>query len=166
MTIDQLLWDTSRAAALSAFFVLCGSVLTGQALRSALFGNALRNRELLGLHRFLTVCWLPLVGLHVLAITMDSVARISPLDVLVPFRVTYAPLAVGLGTLALDLLLIVTVSSYLRDLMDVATWRLLHRLSYLMFGLFVLQPAAGVIVFIAIATLARIAFGRLDQVRG
>jgi len=177
VTVDQLLWLTSRAAALTAFFLLAAALITGQALRSALFDGAVRNRDLSGLHRFLTVCWVPFVLIHVLAMTLDAVGRISPIDVVVPFRVSYAVLPVGLGTLGFDLLLAVTVTSYLRRRLDPMLWRWLHRLSYLMFGVFalhallagtdfarplVLAPAAGVIAFIAIVSLARVAFGRMD----
>lgn len=177
MTLDQLLWLTSRVAALTAFFVLAAALLTGQAMRSAIFEGAMRNRDLSDVHRFLAVCWLPFTGLHVLSITLDSVARISPIDLIVPFRVSYAALPAGLGTIGFDLLLVVTVTSYLRRQLDPAAWRWLHRLSYLMFGVFVLHallagtdfsrplvlaPAAGVLAFIAIVSLARLAFGRLE----
>ena len=177
MTLDQLLWLTSRAAALAAFFVLAAALVTGQALRSAMFEGAMRNRDLSNLHRFLTVCWVPLVGLHVLAMTLDAVARISPIDLVIPFRVAYAALAIGLGTIGFDLLLIVTITSYLRRHLDPLAWRWLHRMSYPMFGVFalhallsgtdfgrplVLAPAAGVIAFITIVTLARVAFGRME----
>jgi methionine sulfoxide reductase heme-binding subunit len=177
VTVDQLLWMTSRAAALTAFFLLAAALITGQALRSALFEGALRNRDLSGLHRFLTVCWVPFVLIHVLAMTLDAVARISPIDLLIPFRVSYAALPIGLGTIGFDLLLVVTVTSYMRRRLDPILWRWLHRLSYLMFGVFVLHallagtdftrplvlaPAAGVIAFIAIVSVARVAFGRID----
>ncbi len=65
MSLDQLLWLTSRASALTAFFVLAATLVTGQALRSAMFEGAVRNRDLSNLHRFLTVCWVPFVALHV-----------------------------------------------------------------------------------------------------
>lgn len=177
MSIDQFLWLTSRAAALTAFFVLAAALVTGQAMRSAMFEGAMRNRDLSNLHRFLTVCWVPLVGLHVLAITLDAVARVSPIDLVVPFRVNYAAFAIGLGTIGFDLLIVITVTSYLRRRLDPVAWRWLHRLSYLMFALFalhallagtdfsrpvVLAPAAGVIAFIAIVSLARLAFGRME----
>lgn len=177
MTLDQLLWMTSRAAALTAFFLLAAALITGQALRSALFEGAMRNRDLSGLHRFLTVCWVPFVLIHLLAMTLDAVARVSPIDLVIPFRVSYAALPIGLGTIGFDLLLVVTVTSYLRRRLDPALWRWLHRLSYLMFGVFalhallagtdfarplVLAPAAGVIAFIAIVSLARVVFGRMD----
>lgn len=177
MSLDQLLWLTSRAAALTAFFVLSAALITGQALRSAMFDGAMRNRDLSSLHRFLTVCWVPLVGVHVLAITLDAVARVSPIDLVIPFRVSYAALAIGLGTIGFDLLLVVTVTSYLRRHLDPIAWRWLHRLSYLMFAVFalhallagtdfarplVLAPAAGVVAFIAVVSLARLAFGRME----
>ena len=177
MTLDQLLWLTSRVAALTAFFVLAAALVTGQALRSAMFEGAMRNRELSSLHRFLTICWVPFVLLHVVTITIDSVARVSPIDLVIPFRVAYAALPVGLGAIGFDLLLIVTVTSYLRRRLDPTTWRWLHRLSYVMFGVFalhallagsdfarplVLAPAAGVVAFIAIVSLARLAFGRWE----
>ena len=177
MTLDQGLWDTARVAALTGFFVLSTSIITGQALRSSLFEGAVPNRALLGSHRFLTLCWLPLIGLHVVAITLDSVSRVTPLDLVIPFRVSYAALPIGLGTIGFDLLLILTVTSYLRARVDPATWRWLHRLAYPMFVLFavhallagtdfsrsvILAPAAGVVAFVAVLTVARLAFGRLS----
>ena len=177
MSVDQLLWLTSRAAALTAFFVLAAALLTGQALRSAIFEGTMRNRDLSRLHRFLTVCWVPLVGLHVLTITLDAVARVGAIDLVIPFRVSYATIAIGLGTVGFDLLLVITITSYLRRHLDPVAWRWLHQLSYLMFGVFalhallagtdfarplVLAPAAGVVVFIAILSLARLVFGRIE----
>jgi len=177
VTLDQIFWMTSRAAALTAFFLLSAALITGQALRSALFEGAMRNRDLSSLHRFLTVCWVPFVLIHILAMTLDAVARITPIDLVIPFRVSYAVLPIGLGTLSFDLLLIVIVTSYLRRRLDPTVWRWLHRLTYLTFVLFalhallagsdfarplVLAPTAGVIAFIAIVSLARVAFGRMD----
>jgi DMSO/TMAO reductase YedYZ heme-binding membrane subunit len=181
VSLDQLLWLTSRAAALTAFFVIAAALLTGQALRSSMFDGLLRNRDLSKLHRFLTMCWLPFVALHVLAMTLDAVARIGLLDLVIPFRVAYAALPIGLGTIGFDLLLIVTLTGYLRAHLDPAAWRWLHRLSYVMFGVFllhallagtdfarpiVLAPAAGVLAFIAITSLARVVFGRLKTTAG
>jgi DMSO/TMAO reductase YedYZ heme-binding membrane subunit len=181
MTLDQALWDTARAAALAAFFVLGASMVTGQALRLAIFEGAVRNRDLLDAHRFLTVCWLPLVALHVTAVTLDSVARVSPIDLVIPFRVAYAAIPIGLGTIGFDLLLVLTGTSLLRARIDPAAWRWLHRLGYVSFVVFVLHgllagtdfarsavlaPAAGVVVFIAVLSLARLLFGRLRTTTG
>jgi DMSO/TMAO reductase YedYZ heme-binding membrane subunit len=179
MSLDELLWLISRAAALTAFFVLAASLITGQALRTAIFGPRLRNRELAGLHEFLTICWLPFVALHLIALTLDRVAQITPLDLVVPFRVPYASLAVGLGTIGFDLLVVVALSSYLRSRLRPVAWRWLHRTSYVVFATFVvhavlagsdvtrsliLAPLAAVVSFLVITTLARVLFGRTSGV--
>lgn len=177
MTIDQLLWLTSRTAALTAFFVIAAALITGQALRTSVLEGWVGRREVVAVHGFLTVCWAPLVAIHVLAGVLDPVSRLTPVDVAIPFRVPYAAIPVGLGTLAFDILLVLAVTSYLRRRMSAATWRWLHRTSYLMFGLIFLhallsgsdvgRPAIAAAAwatctFMAILTLARVLVGRLS----
>jgi methionine sulfoxide reductase heme-binding subunit len=179
LTLDEILWLTSRTAALTAFFVLAATLITGQALRTASLEGIVRNRDLSSLHRFLTACWVPFVGLHILTMLLDPVARIAPLDVVVPFRASYSALSIGLGTAGFDLLVLVTATSFLKRQLDAVAWRWLHRLSYVMFGIFVahallsgtdfarpvvLATAAAVVAFIVIMTFARVIFGRLESI--
>jgi methionine sulfoxide reductase heme-binding subunit len=139
MTTDIVLWDAARAAALAAFTVLSVSLLTGMAVRTALLAPVARNRAVLSLHGFLSWFWVPLVGVHVAALVLDGTARIGLLDLLVPFRVGYAPVAVGLGTVGLLLLLLVGISSALRRRMSQWVWHAVHLLSYPMFAVFLLH---------------------------
>jgi predicted ferric reductase len=177
VNLDQAFWLTSRAAALTAFFVIGAALITGQALRTSLADGVVRNRDLAELHRFLTVCWLPLLALHIGAAVLDSVSRLSWLDVIVPFRSTYAALPIGLGTLSFDLLAVIIVTSYLRKQIEPRTWRWLHRLTYLVFAIFFLHAilagsdlarpliavlAWSTVAFIAILTVARVFFGRFQ----
>jgi len=137
--VDLDLWYAARAAALAAFVVLCAALLTGMALRTALLVTLARNRALLSLHRFLSWFWVPLVAAHVVALLLDGTARIGVLDIIVPFRVAYAPWAVGLGTISLLLLLIVGLSSAMQRRMSPRWWHALHRLAYPMVVLFVVH---------------------------
>lgn len=177
MTLDQLLWFTSRTAALTAFFVIAAALVTGQALRTFVLEGWVGRREVMAVHGFLTICWAPLIALHVLAGLLDPVSRLTPLDVVIPFRVPYAALPIGLGALGFDVLLVVTVTSYLRKRMSATTWRWLHRMSYVMFGLIfvhamlsgsdlarpgIAAAAWAVFVFVAILTLARVIVGRVS----
>ena len=139
MTTDLILWDAARAAALAAFTVLAASLLTGVALRTALLAPVARNRAVLALHGFLTWFWLPLVAVHVTALLLDGTARIGLLDLLVPFRVGYARLAIGLGTVGLLLLVLVGVTSAFRRRMSPRLWRAVHLLSYPTFVVFLLH---------------------------
>jgi predicted ferric reductase len=176
VTLDQLLWLTSRTAALTAFFVIVLALVTGQALRTFMLEGWVRRREALALHSFLTVCWAPLVAIHVLAGLLDPVSRLTPLDLFIPLRVPYAALPIGLGTLGFDILLVVGVTSYLRKRMDAATWRWMHRTTYVMFLLFfahavlsgsdLARPIIAAAVwatcaFVIILTLARLTIGRV-----
>jgi sulfoxide reductase heme-binding subunit YedZ len=136
---DLDLWYAARVAALAAFFVLSASLVTGTALRTALLAPVARNRAVLELHAFLSWFWVPLVGVHVGALLLDGTARVGVLDTVVPFRVEYARVAVGLGTVGFLLLLLVGTTSALRRRMSPRLWRWIHRLSYPMFVLFLVH---------------------------
>jgi hypothetical protein len=55
--------------------------------------------------------------------TVDPTVWVS---IVVPFASSYQPLWTGLGTVALDLMLAVAVSSALRQHLGARTWRILH----------------------------------------
>lgn len=176
--LDQLFWLASRTAALTAFFVLAAAVLSGVAVRSSLFGSWAQGRQLSAVHRFLTILWVPLVVCHVVLIVADSTSRLRPLDAILPFQSAYGTLAIGLGTIGFDLLIIVTVTSYLRRTLGPRAWRWFHQLSYAMFGVFFLHAqlagtdmtrpvisavAWGVLVTIGVLSVARFTVGRLTE---
>ncbi len=176
--VDQVLWLSSRVAALTSFFVLAGALLSGVALRTSLWENWSRGRELAAVHQFLTVLWIPLVLLHVGFILADRTAHLRLLDAVLPFQAPYGTLAIGLGTIGLDLLIVVTVTSYLRRSLGPRWWRWLHRLSYVMFAVFFLHAQLagtdlarpvisaafwGTAAAVAVLSLARVVFGRLPQ---
>ena len=147
MSTDLILWYAARVAALAAFAVLAGSLLTGMAIRTAYLSGVARNRAVVAVHGFLTWFWLPLVIVHVAAIVLDATAGIRLLDVVVPFQaeVRTAPgavsaqIAVGLGTIGFLLLLLVGVAAGLRKRMSRRAWNVIHRLSYPMFVVFLLH---------------------------
>jgi len=126
-------WIAARATGLAAYVALCIAVLSGIALRTSVLDWLAKNRAMRALHDWTTWLWIPLGTFHVLALLLDKTAQIALVDVLVPFRVDYGPLAIGLGTLSLDLLAIITITSWLRRRMNDELWRWIHRTSYVMF---------------------------------
>jgi methionine sulfoxide reductase heme-binding subunit len=142
MSTDLVLWYAARAAALAAFFVLAASLLTGTAIRTALLAPLARNRAVVAVHGFLTWFWLPLVVVHVTSLLLDTTSRITPLDLLVPFRVNEgagSQFAIGLGTIGLLLLVLIAATSALRRSMRPTLWRWIHRLTYPMFVVFLIH---------------------------
>jgi predicted ferric reductase len=139
MTTDQFLWVLARVAGLSSYAALAISLITGIALRTAVLDWLGGNRALRGLHEYTTVLWIPLAGLHLLSLLLDSTARIGLLDLVIPFHSTYGTLAIGLGALSVDLLVLVTVTAFLKRRMNKDVWLWLHRLAYVAFALLFLH---------------------------
>jgi sulfoxide reductase heme-binding subunit YedZ len=171
MTADQFMWALARVAALSAYASLAIAVLTGIALRTAVLDWLGGNRALRSLHEYTTALWIPLALVHVVTLILDATARVSLIDVFVPFRAPYGTLAIGLGTVSLDLLLVVALTSLARRRMRGDVWRWIHRLAYVAFALVFLHallggtdfgdPVVAAITWGATAALAMLAMARL-----
>jgi predicted ferric reductase len=139
MTTDQFFWVLARVAGLSSYAALAVALVTGIALRTAVLDWLGRNRALRALHEYTTVLWIPLAGLHLLSLLLDTTARIGLLDLVVPFHSSYGTLPIGLGAISLDVLLLVTVTAFLKRRMNKDLWLWLHRLAYVAFALIFLH---------------------------
>ena len=82
------------------------------------------------LHRNASLLAMAFLGVHVLTSVLDSFAPISLLNAFVPFTGSYRPFWLGLGALALDLLIAVTITSLARQRLGYGSWRAVHWLTY------------------------------------
>ncbi len=173
---DLEFWFIARITGLTAFAVLSLSVLSGEALRTSVLDFLAKNRAIRKLHDFTTPLWLPLALTHVIALLLDKTARITPLDVFWPFLTDYGQLAIGLGTISFDIILVVTVTSWIRRYMNNTLWTWIHRTSYIGFVALFFHAALSGTDFdaplvsalawstaagLAILGLSRIVWGRL-----
>lgn len=171
MTADQFFWVLARVAGLSSYASLAIAVVTGIALRSAVLDWVGSNRAVRSLHEYATALWIPLATLHVVSLLLDTTARVGLLDVFVPFHSSYGTLGIGLGALALDLLLVVTVAAFLKRHMGKELWLWVHRLAYVAFALVFLHavltgtdfsdPAVSAITWGAAASLLTLGLVRV-----
>lgn len=130
MSSSPALWYLTRSSGLVALMLLTATTLIG-----VLTAMRWRNRRwprfaVAGLHRNLTLLALAFIGTHVVTTVADTYTPIGVRDVLVPFLSSYRPVWVGLGALALDLLLAITITSLLRKHIGYRTWRALHWAAY------------------------------------
>ena len=136
---DALFWLVARATGIASFVALFVAILSGIALRTSVLDWLGTNRTLKALHTFSTVLWIPLGLVHLLALVVDRTAQISLRDLVVPFGVDYgvgdARTAIGLGTIAFDIFIVVTITSWLRRRIEQRLWSWIHRTSYVAFGL-------------------------------
>ncbi len=171
MSADQLFWVLARVAGLSSYAALAIALVTGIGLRTAVFDWLGSNRLVRSVHEYTTVLWIPLAVLHIVSLLLDSTARIGLLDVFVPFHSSYGTLAIGVGALSLDILLVVTVTAYLKRRMPKELWLWVHRLAYGAFALAFLHavlsgtdfsdPVVSAITWGTAATLLTLAVVRI-----
>ncbi|MFD0690183.1 ferric reductase-like transmembrane domain-containing protein [Actinomadura fibrosa] len=120
------LWYAARAFGMVSV-VLLSAVLVLGLLVSA------RRRPLLvltGLHRSLSLLAVVFVATHVAAAVADGYVSIGWTDAFVPFASSYHPLWLGLGAVALDLVVALIVTSLLRARLGLRFWKAVHWLAY------------------------------------
>jgi ferric reductase like protein len=122
-------WFITRASGATALVLLTVSVALGVAsVRRMKLANLRFVIE--ALHRSVSLLAVVFVLLHVVTTLLDGFAPIGVLDVVIPFRSTYRPVWLGLGTVGFDLLAAVTVTSLVRHRLGHRGWRATHWLVY------------------------------------
>src|SRR5437899_12645533 len=105
--MDLLFWELARASGLAAYAALCIAVLTGIAPRTQALSFLASNRAVRALHDWTPWIVIPAALVHIVALLLDASARIGVLDVFVPFLTSYGKLVIALGTISVDLLIVV-----------------------------------------------------------
>jgi sulfoxide reductase heme-binding subunit YedZ len=124
-------WYITRASGIVALVLLTLTMLLGLATTARARARNWPGYAQQELHRRLSMIALVMVSIHVLTSVLDTFVSISWVAVVVPFTSTYGRFWVGVGTISLDLMVAVLVSSLLRSRMKPGTWRALHWLAYL-----------------------------------
>ncbi|WP_329545203.1 ferric reductase-like transmembrane domain-containing protein [Streptomyces sp. NBC_01356] len=130
MTDSAILWYANRATGAVCLVLFTLVVLLGITVRLRGRLPGLPRFGTVSLHRTLSLSATAFLALHITAAIVDGYVNITVLDVLVPFVSDYQPLWLGLGTVALDLMLAVLVTSLLRARIGLRTWRTVHWLAY------------------------------------
>jgi sulfoxide reductase heme-binding subunit YedZ len=124
------LWYATRATGVIALLLLTATVLIGVSGIARIELPGLPRVVTAGLHRNLSLLVVALVSVHVLTTVTDSYTRIGLTAAVVPFSSGYRTLWLGLGAVALDLLLAVLLTSLLRGRLPYRAWRAVHWLGY------------------------------------
>ena len=171
----DLIWILARSTGTASLVALTLSVLTGIALRTGAFAWLSHNRGMRVAHGFLTVLWIPLGLAHVTALLFDRYAQVGLLDLVIPFGVSYGRLAIGLGTIAAQLIVVVLISTWMRSSLTIGQWRAFHRLSYVAFiaafahgimsGTDLANPVISALAWVTAAAVALVALRRVTRVR-
>ena len=134
MKTDPTFWILARASGLTAYLLLTASVLAGLVLKTRPF-RSLKPAQVADTHRFLSILGLGALALHGTTLVLDKAVTIPIIALLVPGASPYRPLAVGVGVLAAELMVVVYASFSQRKRIGVKNWRRLHYATYAVFGL-------------------------------
>ncbi len=126
----SLYWYLTRATGTVALLLLSGAVVLGIVDVRRWSTPAWPRFIVDSLHRNVALLAMVFLALHILTSVLDSFASISLIDAFIPFAGSYRPFWLGLGAVAFDLLLAVTITSLLRQRIGYQTWRAIHWFSY------------------------------------
>ncbi|HTW10486.1 MAG TPA: hypothetical protein VME46_23475 [Acidimicrobiales bacterium] len=124
------LWYATRATGITALVLLTATVFLG-ILVAGRAPSSLPAFARADLHRRISALAVVFLAVHVLTSLLDSYVHIGWWSVVVPLVSGYHRAWLALGTVGLDLLLAVGISSVLRAHIPARAWRLLHWLAYL-----------------------------------
>jgi sulfoxide reductase heme-binding subunit YedZ len=125
------LWYATRASGLMALILLTLTMVLGLITTTRARARNWPGFAQQELHRRISMLAVVFLAIHVVTSVIDTYVNISWAAVVVPFTSAYSTFWVGVGSIALDLMIAVFVSSLLRTRMRPQTWRAIHWLAYL-----------------------------------
>src|SRR5262249_20837033 len=135
----QALWYLTRGSGLIALVLFTASVALGVLNVSTWSSPRWPRFITLGFHRNVSLLAVVFLGVHIATTVLDGFAPIGWLDAVIPFRSPYRPLWLGLGALAVDLLLAIVITSLLRRHLSLTLWRAVHWTTWLAWPIAVLH---------------------------
>ena len=129
-TGSQGLWFLSRGSGLVLLVLFSVVVVLGAATRTGSAPRRWPRFAVAELHRTLSLFAVALLVLHVVTAILDPFVTIGWAATVLPFASPYRTLAIGLGTLAVDLGGAVLLTSLMRQRLGLRAWRAVHWLAY------------------------------------
>lgn len=128
--MNEALWALGRGTGVVALVMFTLTMVLGITTRSGRPVAGLGRFGVADLHRTAALTGTALVAAHVTSLFFDPYAQLKLVDVVLPFLGTYRPVWLGLGTLAVDVLGIVTVVSLLRHRVGPRVFKTVHWATY------------------------------------
>ena len=138
------MWLVSRGSGLVLLLLFTAVFVLGISTRLGSSSKSMPRFAVAELHRTLALFAVAMLILHVATAILDPYVSIGWWATILPFTSHYRPLALGLGTLAVDLGAAVLLTSLARRRLGHRLWRVVHWLAYLAWPLaFMHSVSAG-----------------------
>jgi sulfoxide reductase heme-binding subunit YedZ len=123
-------WYITRASGIVALVLLTLTMILGLTTTTRARARNWPGFAQQEFHRRISMIAMVFLAIHVLTSILDTYVHIGWLAIVVPFTSPYSRFWVGMGAVALDLMVAVFVSSLLRSRLKPGTWRGIHWLAY------------------------------------
>lgn len=131
MAVVNALWYIGRGTGVMTLVLFSIVVSLGIATRAAQPVFGLPRFAVTAIHRSASLLALVFLAIHIVTMLIDPSAPLYVIDVVVPFAGPYRALWLGLGTIALELIVALIVTSLLRNRIGLRVWRFVHWAGYL-----------------------------------
>lgn len=124
--MNEVLWFLSRATGVASVAMLTVVVVLGLVTASRRPPQGTRSAVVMGLHRSLSLGACVFLAVHVATAVIETYVSIDWVSALVPFTSGYQRAWVGLGTIAVDLVAAIVITSLLRHRLPERVWKAVH----------------------------------------
>ncbi len=128
---EKAAWYLVRSSGVVAYLLLSASVLWGLLLSTQLSKTYVSPVISLALHNYLSWLSIGTTLVHASALLFDTYYAYTFGALLIPFTGPYMPFYVGLGTLGFYIMLLTTLSVYVKGYIGQKPWRMLHYTTFL-----------------------------------
>jgi sulfoxide reductase heme-binding subunit YedZ len=128
--MTDALWYLARGAGTVTLVLLTVVMVLGVRSRSGRPVFGLPRFGVVAVHRNASLLAVGLLAVHMVSLLFDPYAQLRLVDLVLPFGASYRPLWLGLGTLAMDLLVVLLLSTLVRRRLGARAWRAVHWLAY------------------------------------
>ena len=127
---STVLWYLSQGTGIVSLVLYTAVMLLGIAVVGQGRLPGLPRFSVVALHRSISLLAIVFLALHIGTAILDSYVNISAISAIIPFSSSYEPLWIGLGAVAVDMMIALVVTSLLRDRINPRVWRAVHWLAY------------------------------------
>jgi len=132
-------WYLSRGSAFVALSLLWVSMALGIQMTNKMARSWPGVPLAFAIHEFISLLGVGFSLFHALVLLGDRYINYDFAQLAIPFASSYEPVWVGLGQVGFYVMLIVTFSFYVRQKIGQKTWRVIHYVSFLTYGMALLH---------------------------
>lgn len=123
-------WYLSRGSGFVALSLLWGSMALGILMTNKMARNWPGVPAAFAIHEFISLLGIGFSMFHALVLIGDQYIKYEISQIIIPFMSSYEPIWVGLGQVGFYVMLILTLSFYVRKKIGQKLWRVIHYIGF------------------------------------